>query len=225
LTQLLRRELRVATKASRRITLLAQLPVTEFLAATAAGTAVPGGGSVAALSAAMAASLVEMVANLTIGKKGFDAVAEVMREIAESAGKYREKLMQDMDRDANAYTRVLEAFRLPRATEEERETRNAAVQAAFREAATVPLAVAMDAQAVLELAGTVVEKGNPNAVTDGLVGAMMARTAVLSALYNVSINLDSIRDEDFVKDLRSKGEALQAEVMQRERTILASLDV
>ncbi len=113
--------------------------------------------------------------------------------------------MQDMDRDANAYTRVLDAFRLPKVTEKEREVRQAAVQEAFKEAATVPLGVARDAQAVLELAGAVVAKGNPNAVTDGLVGAMLARTAGLSALYNVRINLGSIRDEDFVQDSPQPG--------------------
>ena len=132
--------------------------------------------------------------------------------------------MQDMDRDANAYTRVLEAFRLPKATEEEREIRLSAVQEAFKEAATVPLGVARDALAVLELAGAVIAKGNPNAATDGLVGAMMARTAGLSALCNVRINLGSIRDEGFVKDLRSKVETLEAEVIRKELAILASLD-
>ena len=186
--------------------MLEKLPINDFLEKTAAGTAVPGGGSVAALSAAAAAGLVEMVANLTIGKKGFEAVGEAMREIAGKASTFREKLMQDMDRDANAYTRVLDAFRLPKATEKEREVRQAAVQEAFKEAATVPLGVARDAQAVLELAGVVIAKGKPNAVTDGLVGAMLARTAGLSALYNVRINLGSIRDEDFVQDLRKEME-------------------
>ena len=130
--------------------------------------------------------------------------------------------MQDMDRDANAYTRVLDAFRLPKVTEKEREVRQAAVQEAFKEAATVPLGVARDAQAVLELAGVVIAKGKPNAVTDGLVGAMLARTAGLSALYNVRINLGSIRDEGFVKDLRSQVETIEADLIRKEQEILAS---
>jgi methenyltetrahydrofolate cyclohydrolase len=205
--------------------LLEKLPLNDFLEKTAAGTAVPGGGSVAALSAATAAGLVEMVANLTIGKKGFEAVGEAMREIAESARTFRDRLLQDMDRDANAYTGVLDAFRLPKGTEEEREVRQAAVQEAFKEAATVPLGVAVGAQAVLELAGAVIAKGNPNAVTDGIVGAMLARTAGLSALYNVKINLSSIRDEGFVKDLRRRVETIEADLISREQAILASVDL
>lgn len=205
--------------------MLAKLPIDEFLAQTAAGTAVPGGGSVAALSAATAASLVEMVANLTIGKKGFEAVGETMREIAAAACKYREKLLQEMERDANAYTRVLDAFRLPKATEEERVIRLSAVQEAFKEAATVPLGVAMDAQAIMELAIAVIEKGNPNAATDGLVGAMLARTAVLSALYNVRVNLSSIRDGAFVEDCRRQAESIQADVVRKEHIILSSVDL
>lgn len=205
--------------------MLAKLPIHEFLAETAAGTAVPGGGTVAALSAAAAAGLVEMVANLTIGRKGFEAVAAAMQEIAARARTFREKLVQDMDRDARAYTRVLEAFRLPRGTEEERESRRAAVQEAFKEAATVPLGVAGDALAILELAGTVIARGNPNAITDGLVGAMLARTAGLSALYNVRINLTSIRDEGFVQDLLGQVASLEADLMHKEQSILASVDL
>jgi methenyltetrahydrofolate cyclohydrolase len=205
--------------------LLEKLPLNDFLEKTAAGTAVPGGGSVAALSAAAAAGLVEMVANLTMGKKGFEAVGEAMREIAGKASTLREKLMQDMDRDANAYTRVLDAFRLPKGTEEERHVRLTAVQEAFKEAARVPLGVAVGAQAVLELAGAVIAKGNPSAVTDGLVGAMLARTAGLSAIYNVRINLGSIRDEDFVQDYRSKVETLEADLIRKEQGILASVDL
>jgi len=205
--------------------LLAKLPISDFLAETAAGTAVPGGGTVAALSAAAAAGLVEMVANLTIGKKGFETVAAAMQEIAGRARTFREKLVQDMDRDARAYTRVLEAFRLPKGTEEEQQVRRAAVQEPFKGAATVPLGVAGDAWAILELAGTVIARGNPNAVTDGLVGAMLARTAGLSALYNVRINLASIHDEGFVQDLLGKVASLEADLMHKEQSILASVDL
>jgi methenyltetrahydrofolate cyclohydrolase len=205
--------------------LLSKLPIHEFLAETAAGSAVPGGGSVAALAAATAAGLVEMVANLTIGKKGFEAADESMRSIQNSARSLREKLTRDMDRDSNAYKRVMDAFRLPKRTEEEMEFRQAAVQEALKEAATVPLEVARGAQAILGLAGAVIAKGNPNAVTDGLVGAMMARTAGLSALYNVKINLVSIRDEDFVQDLRSEVETLGADLIGKEGLILASVDL
>ena len=185
----------------------------------------PGGGSVAALGAAIAAGLVEMVANLTVGKQEFDSVAREMRQIAERARSYRQRFVLSIDRDAEAFNRVVVAFGLPKATDEQRRERSAAVQEAFREAARVPLEVARDAETVLDLAGLVVEKGNRNAVTDGLVGAMMARTAVLSALYNVRINLDSIRDKPFVQEVRKEVEAIRAGVIRKERTILASVDL
>lgn len=205
--------------------MLRELPVNKFLEATASNTPVPGGGSVAALSAAMAAGLVEMVAGLTVGKPGFESVSGEMCRILERARSYRENFLLSVDRDAEAFGRVVAAFRLPKATDEERRERQAAVQEAFKEAARVPLQVARDAGIILDLAGTVVAEGNRNAVTDGLVGAMMARTAVLSALYNVCINLASIRDEPFAEDVRREVEAIRAEVLLKEQTILASVDL
>lgn len=205
--------------------MLGELPISEFLEETASNKPVPGGGSVAALGAAIAAGLVEMVANLTVGKQEFDSVAREMRQIAERARSYRQRFVLSIDRDAEAFNRVVVAFGLPKATDEQRRERSAAVQEAFREAARVPLEVARDAETVLDLAGLVVEKGNRNAVTDGLVGAMMARTAVLSALYNVRINLDSIRDKPFVQEVRKEVEAIRAGVIRKERTILASVDL
>ena len=205
--------------------MLGELPVSEFLEETAANTPVPGGGSVAALSAAMAASLVEMVANLTVGKQGFDSVAGEMQQIVERARSYRQRFVFSIDRDAEAFSRVVAAFKLPKATDEQRRERTTAVQKAFKEAARVPLEVARDARTILDLAGLVVEKGNRNAVTDGLVGAMMARTAVLSALYNVRINLESIRDEPFVQEVRKEVQAIRAGVILKEQTILTSVDL
>jgi len=204
--------------------LLANLPIAEFLAKTAAATAVPGGGPVAALSAATAAGLVEMVANLTIEKKGFESVAEAMQAIADGARTLRESLIRDMDRDAEAYTRVLEAYRLPKANEEARELRRAVIEAAFKEAATVPLEVAEKARAVLDLAGTVITGGYPNAVTDGVVGALLARTAGLSALYNVRINLASIGDKAFGQRLLNRVEMIEADLIQKEQSILAAVE-
>ena len=204
--------------------MLANLPIAEFLAKTAAATAVPGGGPVAALSAATAAGLVEMVANLTIEKKGFESVAEAMQAIADGARTLRESLIRDMDRDAEAYTRVLEAYRLPKANEEARELRRAVIEAAFKEAATVPLEVAEKARAVLDLAGTVITGGYPNAVTDGVVGALLARTAGLSALYNVRINLASIGDKAFGQRLLNRVEMIEADLIQKEQSILAAVE-
>jgi formiminotetrahydrofolate cyclodeaminase len=203
--------------------LLANLKITEYLEKAAAGTAVPGGGSVAALNAALAAGLTEMVANLTIGKKGYEAVAEEMNDIVGKTSALREKLTAAIDRDAEAYSDVMAAFKLPKATDQEKGLRKLAVQKAFKHAALVPLEVANQAVEVIDLAGRAVDSGNKNAVTDGLVAAMNARTAALAALYNVKINLGSIEDDEFVKKLTREINDLEQQAKSKEQKILANV--
>jgi len=196
------------------------MSLTQFLDKTASGEPVPGGGSVAALSAAAAAGLVEMVANLTIGKKGYEAAEAEMKQLSEKAHLLRRKLTEDIDNDSNAYNRVFSAFKLPKTIEDEKEKRQEAIQTGLKHAASVPLGVAEDAFELLKLARTAIEKGNKNAVTDAAVGAMMARTAVLSALYNVKINLGSIKDAAFVKGMEKKVKQLETEAVGLEKEIL-----
>ncbi len=205
--------------------MLANLKITEYLAEAAAGTAIPGGGSVAALNASLAAGLTEMVANLTIGKKGYEAVAKEMNDIAAKTTELREKLTSAIDRDAEAYGAVMAAFKLPRGTDQEKELRKLAIQKAFKNAALVPLEVANQAVKVLELAGKAVGRGNKNAVTDGVVAAMNARTAALAALYNVKINLGSIDDDEFVKKLTIEINNLEQQAKSKEEKILSDLKI
>ena len=205
--------------------MLANLKITEYLAKAAAGTAVPGGGSVAALNASLAAGLTEMVANLTIGKKGYEAVEEEMRDIVRETTALKEKLITAIDRDAEAYSEVMAAFKLPRATDPEKELRKLEIQKAFKHAALVPLEVASHAVQVLDLAGRAVDSGNKNAVTDGVVAAMNARTAALAALYNVKINLGSIADDEFVKKLTREINDLEQQARDREKEILSYVKI
>ena len=201
--------------------MLADLTIKEFLAKTASDTPVPGGGSGAALSAAVAAGLVEMVANLTIGKKGFEDVEAEMRKIAKLAAGLKEKLTGDIDQDSEAFNQVMAAFRLPKDTPEQRHVRSEAVQRGLKQAARVPLGVARDASKVIELAAKVVEKGNKNAVTDGAVGALMARTAVQGALLNVKINLSFIKDDDFVGEISKQVKQIEDDSMIKVEKILS----
>ena len=203
--------------------MLANLKITEYLEKAAAGTAVPGGGSVAALNASLAAGLTEMVANLTIGKKGYEAVTEEMNDISGRAAELREKLTAAIDRDAEAYSAVMAAFKLPKATDPEMELRRQEIQKAFKQAALVPLEVANHAVKVIDLAGRAIDSGNKNAVTDGVVAAMNARTAALAALYNVKINLVSIEDDEFVKELTRKINNLEQQAKSKEQEILTSI--
>ncbi len=205
--------------------MLASMGLKEFLEKTASNDPVPGGGSIAAMSAATAAALTEMVANLTVGKKKYVEVEEEMKVIAEKASNLREKLINDIDRDADSFNLVMDAFKLPKETDEEKADRSSAIQEATKKAALVPLEVAKEAFGMMEIIETVVVKGNANAVTDGAVAAMMARTAVLSALYNVKINLSSIKDETFVAEVSQQVKQLEEEVIVKEKGILGKVEL
>ena len=201
--------------------MLTDQKITEFLQQTASGTPLPGGGSVSALSAALGAALTEMVANLTVGKKNYEAVEDEMQEISETAGNLRRKLMAEVDNDADAYQGVLAAFKLPKTTEAEKQKRTEAIQDAMKNAARVPLGVAYDALQVMDLAERVIRSGNRNAVSDGAVGAMMARTAVMGALFNVKINLAAVKDNAFVEEMTREADKLESRVQEREKEILS----
>jgi formiminotetrahydrofolate cyclodeaminase len=205
--------------------LLTDQKIGDFLQQTAAGTPVPGGGSVSALSAALGAGLTEMVANLTVGKKNYEAVESEMKEISETARQLRKKLTAEVDNDSNAYNGVLAAFKLPKTTEAEKEQRSQAIQEAMKNAARVPLGVAFDALHVMDLAERVIRSGNRNAVSDGAVGAMMARTAAMGALFNVKINLASVKDETFVAEMMREVNKLESRVQEREKEILSYVTI
>ena len=190
-----------------------------FLDELASAEAVPGGGTVAALSGALGASLVAMVCRLTIGKKNYEAVSAEMQTILPRAEALQRELTDLMQADTDAYARVMDAYRLPKATEEEKTARTRAIQAALQHAAEVPLRVAECCVEVLTLARVVVEKGNPNATSDGGVGALMAHAGLRGAAYNVLINLGSIRDDAFAQDRRARVTALATEAERLAREI------
>ena len=199
--------------------------ILEYLNRASAGTAVPGGGSVAALNGALAAGLTEMVANLTVGKKGYEAVGGEMIRLAEQALQLRDRLTAAIDKDADAYTEVMAAYRLPKSTDKEKALRKQKIEDAIKQAALVPLEVGRDALAVIELAGQAIRRGNKNAASDGAVAVMNARTAALAAIYNVRINLGSIHDENFVKKLTAEVDQLHEAVVKKENETLAHVSI
>jgi formiminotetrahydrofolate cyclodeaminase len=204
---------------------LKDLTLIEYLEKTASGEATPGGGSIAALCAAAAAGLTEMVANLTVGKKSYQSVEAEMNDIAKKVSEYREKLIRAIDEDPKAYNQVMTAFKLPKGTQAEIKRRNQAIQDGLKNAALVPMAVAEDAFQIMGIAEKAITKGNKNAITDGLVAVMTARTAALAALYNVWTNLDSITESEFVTALSQKATALEEQVRKREEEILAAVQL
>ena len=205
--------------------MLKDLSLVDYLARTASGDPIPGGGSSAAFNAALAAALTEMLANLTIGRTGFAAVDAEMRAVAEKASTLRQKLIQDIDRDSDAYSQVLKAFQMPKATEAEKADRSRAMQDAFKQAALVPLGVARDAVAIMDLGRAVISKGNPNAASDGAAGVLAARMAARAAVCNVRINLGSIKDAAFTAELRQAADRLEAEAEAKEAEALTQLKI
>ena len=205
--------------------MLKDLSITEFLQQTASAEPLPGGGCTAALNAALAAGLTEMVANLTIGRKEFQTGEDDMKKIVQAAANLRQKLENDIDNDAQAYQAVLAAFKLPKETDDEKKQRSDAIQLAFKTAAKVPMSVARDALIIMDLASRAIARGNPNAVTDGAVAVLAARTAALAAAYNVKINLGAVKDSDFVEELSREVEDLEKKAIRKEKEILAHIKI
>jgi glutamate formiminotransferase/formiminotetrahydrofolate cyclodeaminase len=168
----------------------------QLLNALADGAPTPGGGSAAAYSGAMGAALVAMVARLTLGKKKYAEVQEQMLSILDEAEVLRKKLTNAVDEDANAFDRVMSAFRLPKDDEEQIAARMETIHKATLQAATVPLETARMSVRVMELAWQAAQIGNPNAITDAGTGAALAQAALTGSGYNVRINaLDLDEDE------------------------------
>lgn len=200
--------------------MLADKNIREFLWETASDKPVPGGGSVAAMCSSLASALVAMVANLTAGKKKFKDVEDEMKELAAEGEKLVEQFTVFIDRDAAAFSRVMEAFRMPKNTEEEKEKRFRAIQAGLKEAAETPLQLAQKTVRVFDLVEAAIRRGNPSAVTDAAVALMLARTAILSALYNTEINLASIKDESYVTEIKKEIDRLRNTAVEKEKLLL-----
>lgn len=181
--------------ASNPPTPLLDLTVREFLEVLGSSSPTPGGGAAAALAGAMGAALVEMTANLTIGRPKFAAVDADARAIAAEAAALRQHLAEHVDGDARAYDGVMAAYRLPRATDDEKTARAAAIQAALVDAAEEPLAAARACAAVLPLAERAAPILNPQVVSDVRVGAELACAALEGAAENVEVNLAMMTDE------------------------------
>jgi glutamate formiminotransferase/formiminotetrahydrofolate cyclodeaminase len=186
------------------------LPIdTTFMQAVASDKPTPGGGSVSAHTAAMAAALVAMVARLTLGRKKYAQVEEEMQMIVNQATLLQESLTKAIQIDSEAFDKVIAAFKIESKTDAEKKERMEAIQKATLHATEVPLSVAAQTVQVLELAEIVISKGNLNAITDGGTGAALARAALSGAGMNVRINLANLDDKEKATTLLSKLETLE----------------
>ena len=196
------------------------MTIEAFASMTASGEPVPGGGSISALAGALAVALAEMVAGLTIGKKKYAHAEGEMVKAVPVMKALRAQLLADIRRDSESFNLYMQALSLPKGTEEEQKARKSAMQNGLKEAVKVPLSVAKAAAQILPAAKLMIEKGNKTAETDALVAAMMARTGVLGALFNVKINLASIEDETFTEEIKAQVSCLEQEAVKMEQEIL-----
>lgn len=183
----------------------------------------PGGGSVAALCGALSAALAAMVANLTVGKKGYEAVAEEMTATAVRGQALKDALLEAVDRDTRAFNKVMDAFRLPKATPEQAAEKERALEAANKEATLVPLEVLEQAVEAVALAKTAAAKGNRNSVSDAGVAGLVGWAAGEGAYDNILINLGSIKDEAFKARVRKRAAALRKSLDGDAKAVRASV--
>jgi glutamate formiminotransferase/formiminotetrahydrofolate cyclodeaminase len=188
---------------------LVSLDLQAFVDEVSMDSPAPGGGSVAALCGALSAALSSMVANLTYGKKGYEESGEDMKRIAVRAQELKDKLLRAVDLDARAFNKVMEAFRLPKGTEEQSRERETAIEDASKGATLVPLGVLTAASELIELAEAVARKGNRSSASDAGVAGLTAQAAGEGAYYNVRINLPGIKDERFKARTAKQAEALR----------------
>lgn len=198
--------------------------VQDFITELAADSAAPGGGSAAALAGCLGAALTKMVCNLSLDEAKFGAVLPEIQAIQSQAADLLTKLTRAVDEDAAAFNEVMAAYKLPKATEEEKTARLAAIQQSMKKAALLPLGVAGDCLEVLKLAGRILPIGNVNAASDAAVSGLMAYAALQGAIYNVKINLGSIKDADFCQDTRQKIAAISDAAKKENAALTAAVE-
>ncbi|HNW58139.1 MAG TPA: glutamate formimidoyltransferase [bacterium] len=191
---------------------LVSMTLAGFTRLLASEAPAPGGGSVAALCGALSSALTAMVGALTHGKKGYEAHAQEMEEIGIAAQTLKDDFLLDVDRDTAAFNQVMEAFKLPKKSDEEKAARAAAIEAATRGATLVPLAVLRRCLPAVQLAHKAVQHGNKNSISDAGVAALAGQTAAEGAYFNVCINLAGLGDADFKTATRAEAEALRTQI-------------
>lgn len=199
---------------------LVELNLRGFADELSTDSPAPGGGSVAALSGALAAGLTAMVANLTHGKKGYERHNRKMNDTAIQAQRLKDELLRLVDLDTAAFNKVMDCFRLPKKTDEEKVQRETAIQAATKNAADVPLQVMETALKILELTEIVVKCGNKNSISDAGVAALAADTAIRGAGLNVLINLAGIKDAEYVTSRKEQVARIKTDCQRSVRRII-----
>jgi len=199
---------------------LINMNLREFADETASESPAPGGGSIAAYVGSLGVSLGTMVANLSSHKPGWDDKWEAFSKHAEKGQTLKDQLLQMVDEDTRAFNKIMNAFGLPKASEEEKKVRAEAIQTATKYATEVPFKVMELSLASFEVIAAMAEIGNPNSVSDAGVGALCARSAVMGAYLNVKINASGLKDKNFVENILKRGQEIQDKAIKFEQNIL-----
>ena len=199
---------------------LIDMNLTEFANETASESPAPGGGSIAAYIGALGVSLGTMVANLSSHKREWDDKWEEYSEWAVKGQEYQAALMKFVDKDTQAFNKIMEAYGLPKNSDEDKAARNEAIQSATKHAIEVPLAVMQTANASMEVMKAMADSGLSASVSDAGVGALCARSAVIGAYLNVKINTGALEDKTYVEEVLAKADAIRKEAEKTETGIL-----
>lgn len=199
---------------------LRDLNLEEFMSETASESVAPGGGSISAYMGALGTALGSMVANLSAHKRGWDERWEEFSDWAEQGKKIQNELLELVDEDTDAFNMILAAFALPKSNDEEKKRRKAAIEEATKNAILVPFRVMETAFTAYDLIEAMVEKGNPNSITDAGVGALALRACIKGALLNVLVNLQGLDDKGFAEDISKKANDIGLASESREDDIL-----
>jgi glutamate formiminotransferase/formiminotetrahydrofolate cyclodeaminase len=211
--------LRDASKAK-----LVNMKLNDFADETASESPAPGGGSISAYVGALGVSLGTMVANLSSHKPGWDDRWEEFSNWADKGQQMKNELVRLVDEDTHAFNKIMEAFALPKSTDEEKTARTIAIQAATQYAIEVPLKVMKVSCQTLEVLEAMVNNGNPNSITDAGVGALCALTAVKGAFMNVKINAGSFSDKEFVKNVIGEGDRILSDTISKVNALEATVN-
>ena len=192
---------------------LAELTTVGFTDLLASDAPAPGGGSAAALEGALGAALTAMVCSLTVGKKKYAEHEELARSVQAKANELRTRFVDVMDRDTEAFNVVSAAFGMPKATDEEKAARSAAIQKGLEGCTKTPFEMMELAVETLELTASILGKSNDSAASDLGVSALSLRSAIQGAWLNVLINIGSLKNKELAEDYRAKGETLLAKAL------------
>jgi glutamate formiminotransferase/formiminotetrahydrofolate cyclodeaminase len=203
---------------------LIRMNLRAFADETASESPAPGGGSISAYVGSLGVALGTMVANLSAGKRGWEDQFTLFNEAAAKGQQLKDELLLLVDEDTRAFNKIMNAFALPKSTDDEKALRTATIEEATKYACEVPLKVMQKAYSALDMLELMVDKGNPNSITDAGVGVLCVKTAVRGAYFNVLVNAKSLKDKAFAEKITHQAKAILEQNHQRADAIVAKVE-